>query len=315
MFFSQFICICPKKAVTLHPVYVKDMTKRVIFLLAMLGVMAGEMAAVDTLYVRQTDTIVIRETRYKKVPVTVEKEVEKVVEGPRTGGAGYEDNVFFVYFPLGRYNLDDAAQIAVHEMAERLGEHPELGVRLTGFCDYVGGAELNDRLSVARATAVADRLKNAYGIDSRRIAVEGKGMLQNVKAEYGPNRRVEMRLESIGQLAKAEQPKQPKQPESTTLQQPAVKNEVPKAARANESANVKLLGTEVVTSDMTLSQLARKYYGNTFCWVYIYAMNKGVIKNPNALQIGQTIRIPELSDVDKQITKQESEEYYKMLRR
>ena len=293
----------------------EDMTKRVIFLLALLGVMAGEMAAVDTLYVRQTDTIVIRETRYKKVPVTVEKEVEKVVEVPRAGGAGYEDKVFFVYFPLGSYALDDAAQIAVHEMAERLSDNPDMGVRLTGYCDYVGGAELNDRLSVARATVVGNRLKNAYGIDSRRIAVEGKGMLQNVKAEYGPNRRVEMRLEKIGQLPQPAQAAQPKQPESTTLKQPAVKNEVPKAARTSESANVKLLATEVVTSEMTLSQLARKYYGNTFCWVYIYAMNKSVIKNPNALQIGQKIRIPELSDVDKQITKQESQEYYNMLRR
>ena len=297
----------------MQPVFEKAMTKRVIFLLALLGTMAGEMAAVDTLYVRQTDTIVIRETRYKKVPVTVEKEVEKVVEVPRAG-AGYEDKVFFVYFPLGRYTLDDEAQKAIHEMAGRLADNPELGVRLTGYCDYVGGAELNDRLSMARATVVGNRLKDAYGIDSRRIVVEGKGMLQNVKAEYSPNRRVEMRLENIGQLAQPAQPAQSAKSESTTLKQPAVKNEVPAANRSND-ANVKLLGTEVVTSDMTLSQLARKYYGNTFCWVYIYAMNKSVIRNPNALQIGQKIRIPELSEVDKGITKQESEEYFKMIRK
>ena len=66
---------------------------------------------------------------------------------------------------------------------------------------------------------------------------------------------------------------------------------------------------------MTLAQLARKYYGNPSCWVYIYAMNKGAIRNPNTLTVGQKIRIPELSDVDKQITKPEAEEYYRMLRR
>ena len=296
----------------MQPVFEKAMTKRVIFLLALLGLMAGEMAAVDTLYVRQTDTIVIRETRYKKVPVTVEKEVEKVVEVPRAVGTNCEDKVFFVYFPLGRYTLDDDAQKAIHEMAGRLAENPGLGVRLTGYCDYVGGADLNNRLSVARATVVGNRLRDAYGIDSRRIVVEGKGMLQNVKAEYSPNRRVEMRLEDLGKQAQAEQPKQP---ESTTIKQPAVKNEVPAAKPNTESANVKLLGTEVVTSEMTLSQLARKYYGNTFCWVYIYAMNKSVIRNPNALQIGQKIRIPELSEVDKGITKQEAEEYFKMIKK
>ena len=298
-----------KKSITFAPAFENVMTKRVIFLLALLGVMAGEMAAVDTLYVRQTDTIVIRETRYKKVPVTVEKEVEKVVEVPRATGAGYEDKVFFVYFPLGSYALDDEAQKAIHEMAERLADNPELGVRLTGYCDYVGGAEVNNRLSMARATAVGNRLKAAYGIDSRRIMVEGKGMLGNVKAEYSPNRRVEMRLESTGKLV------QPAQPESTKLKQPAVKSEVQAANRSSEAANIKLLGTEVVTSEMTLSQLARKYYGNTFCWVYIYAMNKSAIRNPNRLQIGQKIRIPELNEVDRQITKQEAEEYYRMIRK
>ena len=44
-------------------------------------------------------------------------------------------------------------------------------------------------------------------------------------------------------------------------------------------------------------------------------MNKSVIRNPNALQIGQKIRIPELSEVDKGITKQEAEEYFKMIKK
>jgi nucleoid-associated protein YgaU len=115
-----------------------------------------------------------------------------------------------------------------------------------------------------------------------------------------------MRLESTGK---------PAQPESTKFKQPAVKSEVQAANRSSEAANIKLLGTEVVTSEMTLSQLARKYYGNTFCWVYIYAMNKSAIRNPNRLQIGQKIRIPELNEVDRQITKQEAEEYYRMIRK
>jgi hypothetical protein len=44
-------------------------------------------------------------------------------------------------------------------------------------------------------------------------------------------------------------------------------------------------------------------------------MNKSAIRNPNRLQIGQKIRIPELNEVDRQITKQEAEEYYRMIRK
>ena len=292
----------------------EDMTKKLFFLLTLLCLTVGNVAATDTLYIQQTDTIVIRETRFKKVPVTVEKEVQTVVEVP--GASDCEDKVFFVYFPLGRYTLDDAAQKAVHEMAGRLEENPDMGVRLTGYCDYVGSSELNNRLSVARATVVGNRLKNAYGIDSRRILVEGKGMLQNVKAEYSPNRRVEMRLENLGKLAQQEEPKgiklqQPKQKELSAAKPVAQATEQP----AQQPSNVTILATETVTSQMTLAQLARKYYGNPSCWVYIYAMNKGAIRNPNTLTVGQKIRIPELSDVDKQITKPEAEEYYRMLRR
>ena len=56
------------------------MTRKVIFLLALLSLFCGSVAAVDTLYIRQTDTIVIRETRYQKVPVPTTKEVQPVAQ-------------------------------------------------------------------------------------------------------------------------------------------------------------------------------------------------------------------------------------------
>jgi outer membrane protein OmpA-like peptidoglycan-associated protein len=283
------------------------MTKRVIFLLAMLGIMTGEMAAVDTLYVRQTDTIVIRETRYKKVPVTVEKEVEKVVEVPRTGGSNCEDKVFFVYFPLGRYSLDDAANKAIQEMAARLEDYPAIGLRLTGFCDYVGSEELNDKLSIARAKTVRNRLVELHGIAPERIIIEGKGKLANVKGEYSPNRRVEMRMIGANEW-KADAKSTPKETATPATATTRTQTEP-------QTQEIKLLATETVGEYTTLARLARKYYNNTFCWVYIYAMNKSVIPNPNNLQVGQQLRIPDLGDVDKQITKQESEDYYKMLKR
>ena len=274
-------------------------------------------SAIDTLYVRQTDTIVIREIRYKKIPVPAVETTPAAKE--TTGKEGCEDNVFFVYFPLGHYGLDNEAQIAVQQMAARLEEHPQMSVRLTGYCDYVGSAELNDRLSVARAKTVGRQLAQVHGISENRILVEGKGRLDNVQAQYGPNRRVEMRLVKGDIPSPAPSGDQPVAAESPALKLPAATAETPSPAPSGEgrgeaSEEIRLLAAITVTPNMTLAQLARKYYGNPFCWVYIYAMNKSLIPNPNVLAVGKQLRVPELGEVDKQITKQESEEYYRLLR-
>lgn len=272
-------------------------------------------SAIDTLYVRQTDTIVIREIRYKKIPVPAVETTPAAKE--TTGKEGCEDNVFFVYFPLGHYGLDNEAQIAVQQMAARLEEHPQMSVRLTGYCDYVGSAELNDRLSVARAKTVGRQLAQVHGISENRILVEGKGRLDNVQAQYGPNRRVEMRL------VKGQQNIHPDgnaAPTPVSVEEPiaaesAAPQEKPATSTAPQAEEIRLLAAITVTPNMTLAQLARKYYGNPFCWVYIYAMNKSLIPNPNVLAVGKQLRVPELGEVDKQITKQESEEYYQLLRK
>jgi hypothetical protein len=56
----------------------------------------------------------------------------------------------------------------------------------------------------------------------------------------------------------------------------------------------------------TLSKLARQYYNNTYCWVYIYIANKEKISNPNALVPGTKLIVPELTEKEMQITKDES---------
>ena len=276
------------------------MTRKTVLLSALIALTGVTASAVDTLYIRQVDTIIIRETRYQKIPVPV----ADTLPAPAvvtTNEADCEDKVFFVYFPLGRYGLDAEAQKAIQQMAARLEEHPSLSVRLTGYCDYVGSEDLNDRLSVARAKNVRRQLVEVHGVDASRIVVEGKGKLDNVRAEYSPNRRVEMRLVKGGAEVQSQGTTEAKKSE-VVQPQPQV-------------PEIRLLATETVTATTTLARLARKYYGNTFCWVYIYAMNKSLIPNPDRLQVGQQIRIPELGEVDRLITKQESEEYYRMLRR
>jgi phage tail protein X len=52
------------------------------------------------------------------------------------------------------------------------------------------------------------------------------------------------------------------------------------------------LATIVLTPGNRLTLLALQYYGHKAFWVYIYQANKSVIKNPNNIPTGTTIRIP-----------------------
>ena len=47
---------------------------------------------------------------------------------------------------------------------------------------------------------------------------------------------------------------------------------------------------------VTLSKLARKYYDNTYCWVYIYIANKDRLADPNNITPGMELIIPELTE-------------------
>lgn len=48
----------------------------------------------------------------------------------------------------------------------------------------------------------------------------------------------------------------------------------------------------VVQKDDTLQKIAKKYYGSFNGWMRIYDMNRDVIKDPNFLKSGVTLKIP-----------------------
>lgn len=61
-----------------------------------------------------------------------------------------------------------------------------------------------------------------------------------------------------------------------------------------------------VVEGQSLSQLARKYYHNTFCWVYIWLANRSVAPDPNLILPAVQLQIPVLNDQQKAITKEEA---------
>ena len=133
----------------------------------------------------------------------------------------------------------------------------------------------------------------------------GKVIARRSTTSYGPNRRAAIRLvdkETFDRL------------KNNLDDQKANRSEVEKTVPLTESSRLEKVNTyqqrggeEVtVTKSITLAKLARQYYNNTYCWVYIYIANKEKISNPNALLPGTKLTIPELTAKEMQITKDES---------
>jgi hypothetical protein len=64
----------------------------------------------------------------------------------------------------------------------------------------------------------------------------------------------------------------------------------------------------VVVEGQSLSQLARKYYNNTFCWVYLWIANRSIAPDPNIIMPKCVLKVPKLNDCQRSITKQEAKD-------
>ena len=70
----------------------------------------------------------------------------------------------------------------------------------------------------------------------------------------------------------------------------------------------------VVVEGQSLSQLARKYYNNTFCWVYLWIANRSIAPDPNLIMPKCVLKVPRLNACQKSITKQEAKDMCAELR-
>ena len=257
----------------------------------------------DTVIIRH-DSIIVRET--------IEREKRDI------------QRVYYVYFDNNKSNLDEKALITIQQVAEVLTEDTTLYAVVTGFCDNTGSSKLNYALGDKRAESVIGELREEHAIDSEHLYAMGMGKLvgHRSQAAYGPNRRASIRLVDKETFERMKADLDDKRahrideeaakaaPEAEQAQAAEPVKTVPLSESARpEKVNVykQRAGEEVlVDKTTTLSRLARQYYNNTYCWVYIYIANKDKIANPNALTEGSTLLIPELTQAETQITKDES---------
>ena len=102
-----------------------------------------------------------------------------------------------IFFDFNKSDVKPESKPALAEVAKMLKANPSLHVWVVGHTDSVGTVEANQRLSEARAAAVAKTLVADYGISATRLKGYGVGPLAPVApndSEEGraKNRRVEL---------------------------------------------------------------------------------------------------------------------------
>ena len=265
---------------------------------------------VETQYVHDTviirhDSIIVREYKETTNETTTIKE--------------NETNSYYVYFDNNKDNINEAGLITIQQVADRLAEDTALYAVVTGYCDNTGSNSFNYALGDRRAANVMDELREEHGIQSSHLYAMGMGKLVGRRSQdaYGPNRRAVIRLvdkETFDRMKNDLNEKKTLRQDDNKAQEKTVP--IAESAR-QEKTNIyaKRTHEEVITEkETTLSKLARKYYNNTHCWVYIYIANKDRISNPNALTPGTKLIIPELTKEEMQISKDQCLRLYSSAR-
>lgn len=106
-------------------------------------------------------------------------------------------DVYGFQFDTGKAVLKEGSKATLQELGRVLQDNPTLTIEVVGHTDDVGGADANQKLSEARATAVTEALAQGSAIDPGRMTPRGQGQGAPVapnttEANRAKNRRVEI---------------------------------------------------------------------------------------------------------------------------
>ena len=262
----------------------------------------------DTVIYYRHDSIIVRELVGKPKP------------------AGRNARVYNVYFDNDKSDLRHDALTTIFEASQVMEEDSSLYAVLIGYCDNTASKAYNYILGDKRAKNVMEELREEYDIPADHIYNAGMGKIAARKStrSFGPNRRVSIHLVDKETFELMKMELQDKNDTKDTDENNPVTIENSKAVRIpklinpddeaqndsvetvplSESARKEKINeykertgdTITVEAGMTLAKLARKYYNNTQCWVYIFIANRDQLKTPSDLKEGMEIKIPELTE-------------------
>lgn len=263
----------------------------------------------DTTIIIRHDSVIIRET---------EKE-----EAKQPG------RIFNVYFANDDAKLDETAHTTINDVASTMEDDEELYAVIIGYCDNTGSKAHNYELGDKRSANVTEELLQEYDIPADHVFKAGMGKIAARKSDkaFGPNRRVSIHLvdKETFELMKLqltddseERNMDESQPvtfeNSKAVRAPKLSDDVDlttvplsESARKEGINQYKTRNGETVTIEkgMSLAKLARKYYDNSTCWIYIYCANTDQLASPNDLKEGMQILVPELTEEELNVTKQQ----------
>ena len=262
----------------------------------------------DTVIIYRHDSIIVREI------------IKEAPKAPRI-------EKFNVYFDNDKSIIRQDGMVTISEVADRMENDNELYAVVIGYCDNTGSNGHNFGLGDRRADVVVDELIQEFGIPADHLYGKGTGKLvgRRSKKSFGLNRRATIHLvdEETFELMKVQLDDksenrdldfEPTFENTKPVRVPNLKEEevrettdgetqkttVPlsESARKEKINEYKERKSEavVVEKGVTLSKLARKYYNNMQCWVYIFIANRDQLKSPNDVREGMTLMIPELTE-------------------
>ena len=108
--------------------------------------------------------------------------------------AEIEKNFNAAQFEQGKADLNEDAKFVLHDLAKVMKDNEGLTLKILGHTSAEGDAQLNQKLSEARAKAAVDFLVEREGVAAERLSYEGLGssQLKNTENPNAPeNRRTE----------------------------------------------------------------------------------------------------------------------------
>ena len=112
-----------------------------------------------------------------------------------------------ILFPTNGTKLSAASKKEIAEFASKMADLPDTDISVFGHTDNTGSAEVNERISLQRATAVQEYLKTC-GIAESRLTAEGLSYNypiadNSTKEGRAENRRVEIFISANEDMIKA----------------------------------------------------------------------------------------------------------------
>lgn len=110
------------------------------------------------------------------------------------GYGQYVEETPSIYFDLGSSKITIESHMVLTKIARKMYADPNMKIDIVGYCDNVGGDELNNKLSMRRAEDTKRELVRRYGVSPNRINTYGKGKTPGPVDDFMPNRRCDLIL-------------------------------------------------------------------------------------------------------------------------